>query len=360
MGDAVLIQCTNTVTPAVASPPTKASITTTYKVIGFKTNPKPCRLNLVIFEVVIGGTSVSLVWDAANNIICKEPVVTSDETYQAWYAAQKAQTTSDMFPSLTSSGANNLDDEYRNWILEGVSWTYSEQPTRCPQLAPGEIDWETWIILRDLGGLVKDAEFSQHMSAQQSEYFRFGPGSLWALINCTEYCTCPIPSPFTTGFRLKHDFDNYYKNDPWHIGPYDGVYQYGRTWYFPYGDPIVISGTEDWSGTDYLYTQPVSIQASIYGKYTDYVIANAFIAQYQMERYYGDWHSEADTNGFHVYAQTLYNEDGILTTDWRAQGRNTALESKISEAAALAYSIRGAGGSTIPYLGWCTINITIL
>lgn len=42
IGDSVLVQCTNTVIPASISPPVKRSVETTYKVIGFKSNPKPC------------------------------------------------------------------------------------------------------------------------------------------------------------------------------------------------------------------------------------------------------------------------------------------------------------------------------
>lgn len=63
MGDHVLIECTNTV--AAATPPsTKASVSTTYKVIGFKDHPKSCEVTLVYLYTV----SHCYIWDMRNNM----------------------------------------------------------------------------------------------------------------------------------------------------------------------------------------------------------------------------------------------------------------------------------------------------
>lgn len=350
MSDAVLIECTNTVTND------PRAVTTSYKVVGFKTNPKLCYKDLVIYEVKIGNLSVSLVWDAANNVIYKEPVVTSDAAYQAWYAQQKPKTSYDMFPGQVSSGADYTDYDHRVWQLEPTRWYRSEQETRCPQLVTSGYDWDRleWALSP------QPIIYGQsHMTAANTHKFRTGSGTAWSNAECTKYCSCPIPSmspDIVTGFYVKTDTD-----DIINYNTLRGIYDWTRTWVFPYGDPIVLSGYYEYDVNVpyliYLYTMPFSVQASIYGKYSNRIIANAFIMQCQTERYYNDWHLSLDANYFNVYAQAIYNETSVTNIDWIAQGRNTALEEKLAEAAALAYSLKT--GSP-PYLGWCTVDITIL
>lgn len=347
MSDAVVIECANTVTPAVASPPTKASVATTYKVIGFKTNPKSCYKDMVIFEVRIGSTSVSLVWDAANNVIYTEPVATSDTTYQAWYAKQGAKPSDDMFPSLTVAGADALDTEYRNYLFSDIAWSYSEQPTRCPQLVTSDKDWEVWNY-PFYPPMIYPVYFQQYMSAKKTLWY-VGYNYQWG----SKYCTCPIPSPFVTGFYTKDFYDEQQTDRAQAF-----LRHYKREFIFPYGDPVIIEKTGGGPAGGYPFDRAHFSTINIFGQYGERILADVFVAQYQISRYYADWTQENISNHRKVYAQTIFDEGGVSGKDWVAQGSNTALEAKIESAIDLAYTIRGGGSP--PSLGVCTINITIL
>lgn len=95
VGDSVLIQCTNTITPATGS--SKRSISTTYKVIGFKDHPKSCGYRYVIISITVpvvdhlgkGGQTSVIVWDsdiAAPAVIpgVTFPCLSNDADYLTW------------------------------------------------------------------------------------------------------------------------------------------------------------------------------------------------------------------------------------------------------------------------------------
>lgn len=98
MGDHVVIECTNTVTPGNSSPKTAGSVSTTYKVIGFKDHPKGCGEYLEITISSGWGTSVKLIWDITQDKLHLLSLET-DSSYIKWLSGVRAGTTTSLFTS---------------------------------------------------------------------------------------------------------------------------------------------------------------------------------------------------------------------------------------------------------------------
>ena len=90
VGDSVIVECTNTITPAVASPSSPGSITTTHKVIGFKDHPKSCKSYAVYLVYGNGSKMAAIVWDCVAGELLMGPVDTTDDDFLAWYNAHQS------------------------------------------------------------------------------------------------------------------------------------------------------------------------------------------------------------------------------------------------------------------------------
>lgn len=90
VGDSVIVECTNTITPAVASPSSPGSITTTHKVIGFKDHPKSCKSYAVYLVYGNGSKMAAIVWDCVAGELLMGPVDTTDVDFLAWYNAHQS------------------------------------------------------------------------------------------------------------------------------------------------------------------------------------------------------------------------------------------------------------------------------
>jgi len=314
------------------------------KVIGHTDGVHSCIRDMVIYKVTIGGYSVSLVWDARNNVIYKEPVLTSDEVYQSWYEKQKVLTSTNMFPSYTHCGRTLYDVNALPWdsitTADGITTCYVESTSLCTVLSPGLKDTHTYI-------------YERWNYLWSSEEFVIPSLATATGLPVSAFYPCSIPSACNPGVNVNYHYLLF--SDYREVGG-SYAHQNDITFTFPYGDSRAYTYSSSWNGLDPLrevYASNVSTMME--GKYTDRIIANVSIAQHKVLQNTGDWSPYEIDHELTINAQIVYDNDNeVINVDWIAQGSNAALEAKIKEATDILFVLNG------DKYAYCSISIEIL
>jgi len=330
--------------------------------------------------MTISGRSVSLVWDAKNDVIYKEPVLTNDTDYQAWYAKQKVLTSTNMFPSYTHCGRTVYDVNALPWdsvVTTGaphhpITTSYVERPSLCTILSPGLKDSHSYVD--DKTVFTHDpAEPHSHWVQYAHTYNYFTIPSLSTTIGLpvSAFYPCVIPSAFNPGinvsyYSVDHTLDEYaIIGGFWQTWNMTRDYRNDITYTFPYGLPLAYSYTSSWAimtagvvDTDpnlKLRVYPANVNTRMIGKYTNRIIANACIAQHQVRQEIPGWTYYEIGHELKIYAQTLFdNDDNVTSVNWVAEGGNATLEGKIKEATDMLFVLNG------DKYAYCSITIEIL
>lgn len=314
MGDAVVIERTS-----VLSKTSPKGITSTSKVIGFKTNPKGCFPDLLVLKFSLYyylgpytrgflAKHGSFVWDMAEDKLETAFIDWDDTDYAAW-RAKLNYINNNLFEGMTDCGkAVPTTEEKINWNPVHGTYDMSTYPAGCQTLIPGAQDYsKIWTIYAgypstESMGL---AQATTRQSAGENQYIyplsAYGTSQL------------PLANPFVTGYRLSVQYR-----------VTEMSYLLNYNFIFP---AATFSMTCSTGGLNL-----AQIFNNMMGAYTTKAVFNAGWLQYNYDNYYitGDKYSD-------VVIQTAYDVNGV--TGWSGLPRNTALENYFKYAIAQTYLI---------------------
>lgn len=363
MGDHVVIQCDNTITPAVASPPTKGSVSTTYKVIGFKDHPKPCA-GYGVF--IISGSlekSSAVIWDCAKNELVMGPIDTTNTAYLAWIAAHH-------------SIGEEMFDELRTDNSSPFKW-HPELVDPNPQ-NPEEIiyyhDLSIAAYWRNVLMAASPEEITGIRTAVKNTRISHTTTSYWFLNGNDEegYWTIDPYALNATGLTYEEQVDILFATIPGLTGVFlyvyiiDAEYKNTKEFYGPYGKMGTFTGGSVYNTNEYdgegteITLIPVwprvdgywRFVASQTGKFKSNTFAMATILQYQPCTIYTHgrdgtaWNAEPIVPEIvtHTFGErvTLVQAQACVVPDgqtWLDCGENTILNGLLADAVDMFYDL---------------------